>query len=54
RLCSGPCAPIWDFITRHVRHPRTVKKIRGNLLWYPQNWGRGHAKLGGGGPPELG
>ncbi|XP_074874846.1 HAUS augmin-like complex subunit 5 [Buteo buteo] len=34
RLCSGSCAPIWEFITRHVRHPRTVKKIRGNLLWY--------------------
>ncbi|NXV53815.1 HAUS5 protein, partial [Uria aalge] len=35
RLCSGPCPPIWDFVTRHVRHPRNVKKIRGNLLWYP-------------------
>ncbi|XP_054661030.1 HAUS augmin-like complex subunit 5 isoform X2 [Grus americana] len=34
RLCSGPCAPIWEFVTRHVRHPRNVKKIRGNLLWY--------------------
>ncbi|KAM6319714.1 HAUS augmin-like complex subunit 5 [Podargus strigoides] len=22
RLCLGPGAPIWDFITRHVRHPR--------------------------------
>lgn len=34
RLCSGPCADIWLHVTRHVRHPRNVKKIRGNLLWY--------------------
>ncbi|XP_072704271.1 uncharacterized protein [Ciconia boyciana] len=34
RLCSGSCAPIWEFVTRHVRHPRNVQKIRGNLLWY--------------------
>ncbi|NXT45201.1 HAUS5 protein, partial [Pelecanoides urinatrix] len=51
RLCAGPCAPIWDFVTRHVRHPRNVKKIRGNLLWYPphpETWGHpkslGHPK----------
>ncbi|OPJ82414.1 hypothetical protein AV530_013641 [Patagioenas fasciata monilis] len=35
RLCLGSCGPIWEFITQHVRHPRTVKKIRGNLLWNP-------------------
>ncbi|TRZ06599.1 hypothetical protein HGM15179_020508 [Zosterops borbonicus] len=34
RLCSGPTAPIWDFVTRHVRSQRNVKKIRGNLRWY--------------------
>ncbi|XP_066843126.1 HAUS augmin-like complex subunit 5 isoform X2 [Anser cygnoides] len=34
RLCSGPCADIWLYVTRHVRHPQNVKKIRGNLLWY--------------------
>ncbi|XP_032921210.1 uncharacterized protein LOC116999023 isoform X7 [Catharus ustulatus] len=34
RLCAGPTAPIWDFVTRHVRSERNVKKIRGNLRWY--------------------
>ncbi|XP_075764438.1 HAUS augmin-like complex subunit 5 [Pelodiscus sinensis] len=34
RLCSGQCAEIWTYVTRHVRHQRNVKKIRGNLLWY--------------------
>ncbi|XP_061232787.1 HAUS augmin-like complex subunit 5 [Neopsephotus bourkii] len=34
RLCMGPCAPIWDYVIGHVRHPRNVKKIKGNLLWY--------------------
>ncbi|XP_059344978.1 HAUS augmin-like complex subunit 5 [Ammospiza nelsoni] len=31
RLCCGPTAPIWDYVTRHVRNQRNVKKIRGNL-----------------------
>ncbi|XP_030331326.1 HAUS augmin-like complex subunit 5 [Strigops habroptila] len=34
RRCVGSCAPIWEFLIRHVRHPRNVKKIKGNLLWY--------------------
>ncbi|KAM8985782.1 HAUS augmin-like complex subunit 5 [Ara ararauna] len=34
RLCTGPCAPIWEYLIGHVRHPRNVKKIKGNLLWY--------------------
>ncbi|XP_064496591.1 HAUS augmin-like complex subunit 5 isoform X3 [Pseudopipra pipra] len=36
RLCSGPGAPVWEFIIRHVKNSRNVKKIRGNLLWYQQ------------------
>ncbi|XP_048355936.1 HAUS augmin-like complex subunit 5 [Sphaerodactylus townsendi] len=36
RMCSGQCAEIWNYVIRHVRHQRTVKKIRGNLLWYQQ------------------
>ncbi|KAM3669378.1 uncharacterized protein VK521_005468 isoform 1-T1 [Ammospiza maritima maritima] len=34
RLCSGPAAPIWDYVIRHVRNQRNVKKIRGNLRLY--------------------
>ncbi|XP_041317787.1 HAUS augmin-like complex subunit 5, partial [Pyrgilauda ruficollis] len=34
RLCTGPLAPVWDYVTRHVRNHRNVKKIRGNLRWY--------------------
>nr|XP_048684825.1 HAUS augmin-like complex subunit 5 isoform X6 [Caretta caretta] len=34
RMCSGQCAEIWRYVTRHVHHQRNVKKIRGNLLWY--------------------
>ncbi|XP_053825579.1 HAUS augmin-like complex subunit 5 [Vidua macroura] len=34
RLCSGPTAPVWDYVTRHVRNHRNVKKIRGNLRWH--------------------
>ncbi|CAN8178126.1 unnamed protein product [Coccothraustes coccothraustes] len=34
RLCSGPTAPVWDYVTRHVRNQRNVRKIRGNLRWY--------------------
>ncbi|CAM4697423.1 unnamed protein product [Caretta caretta] len=33
RMCSGQCAEIWRYVTRHVHHQRNVKKIRGNLLW---------------------
>nr|XP_041568353.1 HAUS augmin-like complex subunit 5 isoform X1 [Taeniopygia guttata] len=33
RLCSSPTAPVWDFVIRHVRNQRNVKKIRGNLRW---------------------
>nr|XP_056703420.1 HAUS augmin-like complex subunit 5 [Euleptes europaea] len=36
RMCSGQCAEIWNYVIRHVRHQRNVKKIRGNLLWYQQ------------------
>ncbi|XP_070620070.1 HAUS augmin-like complex subunit 5 [Erythrolamprus reginae] len=36
RMCSGQCADIWKYIIQHVHHQRTVKKIRGNLLWYRQ------------------
>ncbi|XP_026541073.1 HAUS augmin-like complex subunit 5 [Notechis scutatus] len=36
RMCSGQCADIWKYIIRHIHHQRTVKKIRGNLLWYQQ------------------
>ncbi|KAJ7304124.1 hypothetical protein JRQ81_011650 [Phrynocephalus forsythii] len=35
RMCSGQCAEIWSYVIRHVHHQRNVKKIRGNLLWYP-------------------
>ncbi|XP_066843130.1 HAUS augmin-like complex subunit 5 isoform X6 [Anser cygnoides] len=52
RLCSGPCADIWLYVTRHVRHPQNVKKIRGNLLWYRHleetEAGRGGAGAGSG------
>ncbi|XP_063022529.1 uncharacterized protein LOC134423491 isoform X2 [Melospiza melodia melodia] len=34
RLCSGPAAPIWDYVIRHVWNQRNVKKIRGNLHLY--------------------
>ncbi|XP_056366807.1 HAUS augmin-like complex subunit 5 [Oenanthe melanoleuca] len=48
RLCSGHTAPLWDFVTRHVRSDRNVKKIRGNLRWY------GHLQEmeGAAGPPS--
>uniref|UniRef100_A0A8C9PI76 Uncharacterized protein n=1 Tax=Spermophilus dauricus TaxID=99837 RepID=A0A8C9PI76_SPEDA len=32
-LCLGQEADIWAYILQHV-HSRSVKKIRGNLLWY--------------------
>ncbi|XP_037676040.1 HAUS augmin-like complex subunit 5 isoform X2 [Choloepus didactylus] len=34
RLCLGQGADIWAYILRHVHSQRSVKKIRGNLLWY--------------------
>ncbi|XP_004595193.2 HAUS augmin-like complex subunit 5 [Ochotona princeps] len=34
RLCLGQGADIWAYVLRHVYSQRTVKKIRGNLLWY--------------------
>ncbi|KAL0610208.1 HAUS augmin-like complex subunit 5 [Plecturocebus cupreus] len=34
RLCLGQGADIWAYIMQHVHSQRTVKKIRGNLLWY--------------------
>uniref|UniRef100_A0A673VA79 HAUS augmin like complex subunit 5 n=1 Tax=Suricata suricatta TaxID=37032 RepID=A0A673VA79_SURSU len=34
RLCLGQGADIWAYVLRHVHSQRTVKKIRGNLLWY--------------------
>ncbi|CAN2388030.1 spindle assembly, partial [Pristimantis euphronides] len=35
RLFIGQCADIWKYVTRHVHSQRTVKNIKGNLLWYP-------------------
>uniref|UniRef100_A0A8U8BEZ5 Uncharacterized protein n=1 Tax=Geospiza parvula TaxID=87175 RepID=A0A8U8BEZ5_GEOPR len=52
RLCSGPTAPVWDYVTRHVRNQRNVKKIRGNLRWYPKFWGI--SKKSGGGSQKFG
>ncbi|XP_075393362.1 HAUS augmin-like complex subunit 5 [Tenrec ecaudatus] len=34
RLCLGQGADIWAYIFRHVHSQRSVKKVRGNLLWY--------------------
>ncbi|CAD7692777.1 unnamed protein product [Nyctereutes procyonoides] len=34
RLCLGQGADIWAYVLRHVHSQRSVKKIRGNLLWY--------------------
>ncbi|XP_008826248.1 HAUS augmin-like complex subunit 5 [Nannospalax galili] len=34
RLCLGQGADIWAYIMQHVRSQRSIKKIRGNLLWY--------------------
>ncbi|XP_004601065.2 HAUS augmin-like complex subunit 5 [Sorex araneus] len=33
-LCLGQGADIWTYVLRHVRSQKSVKKIRGNLLWY--------------------
>ncbi|XP_073914943.1 HAUS augmin-like complex subunit 5 isoform X2 [Castor canadensis] len=34
RLCLGQGADIWAYVLQHVHSQRSVKKIRGNLLWY--------------------
>ncbi|XP_076988218.1 HAUS augmin-like complex subunit 5 isoform X2 [Tamandua tetradactyla] len=34
RLCLGQGADIWAYVLRHVYSQRSIKKIRGNLLWY--------------------
>ncbi|ELV09369.1 HAUS augmin-like complex subunit 5 [Tupaia chinensis] len=34
RLCLGQGTDIWAYVLQHVHSQRTVKKIRGNLLWY--------------------
>uniref|UniRef100_A0A4X2LS74 HAUS augmin like complex subunit 5 n=1 Tax=Vombatus ursinus TaxID=29139 RepID=A0A4X2LS74_VOMUR len=33
-MCMGPMADVWTFLTKKIHNQRTVKKIRGNLLWY--------------------
>ncbi|XP_052254229.1 uncharacterized protein LOC127860274 isoform X1 [Dreissena polymorpha] len=30
-LCRGPCAPIWQWVIKHVRSTETVKTVTGNL-----------------------
>ncbi|XP_014693739.2 HAUS augmin-like complex subunit 5 [Equus asinus] len=46
RLCLGQGADIWTYILRHVHSQRSVKKIRGNLLWYGhQGSPEAHRKL---------
>ncbi|XP_027287040.1 HAUS augmin-like complex subunit 5 isoform X2 [Cricetulus griseus] len=34
RMCLGQGADIWAYIVQHVRSQRSVKTVRGNLLWY--------------------
>ncbi|XP_036034127.1 HAUS augmin-like complex subunit 5 isoform X3 [Onychomys torridus] len=34
RLCLGQGADIWAYIVQHVHSQRSIKMIRGNLLWY--------------------
>ncbi|XP_051018757.1 HAUS augmin-like complex subunit 5 [Acomys russatus] len=34
RLCLGQGADIWAYVVKHVRSQRSIKTIRGNLLWY--------------------
>nr|XP_048294038.1 HAUS augmin-like complex subunit 5 isoform X2 [Myodes glareolus] len=34
RLCLGQGSDIWAYIVQHVRNQRSIKTIRGNLLWY--------------------
>ncbi|CAH7364598.1 Haus5 [Phodopus roborovskii] len=34
RLCLGQGADIWAYIVQHVHSQRSIKTIRGNLLWY--------------------
>ncbi|XP_044112275.1 HAUS augmin-like complex subunit 5 [Neovison vison] len=46
RLCLGQGADIWAYVLRHVHSQRSVKKIRGNLLWYGhQDSPEAHRKL---------
>ncbi|KAL1769073.1 HAUS augmin-like complex subunit 5, partial [Sigmodon hispidus] len=33
-LCLGQGADIWAYVLQHVRSQRSIKTIRGNLLWY--------------------
>ncbi|XP_052271352.1 probable ubiquitin carboxyl-terminal hydrolase FAF-X [Dreissena polymorpha] len=30
-LCRGPCAPIWQWVIKHIRSTETVKTVTGNL-----------------------
>ncbi|KAG8524363.1 HAUS augmin-like complex subunit 5 [Galemys pyrenaicus] len=34
RLCLGQGADIWAYVLQHVHSQSTIRKIRGNLLWY--------------------
>ncbi|CAO2625911.1 HAUS augmin-like complex subunit 5, partial [Lemmus lemmus] len=34
RLCLGQGSDIWAYVVQHVRNQRSIKTIRGNLLWY--------------------
>ncbi|XP_012664655.1 HAUS augmin-like complex subunit 5 [Otolemur garnettii] len=34
RLCLGQGADIWAYVLQRVHSQRTIRKIRGNLLWY--------------------
>ncbi|XP_071065328.1 HAUS augmin-like complex subunit 5 isoform X2 [Dasypus novemcinctus] len=46
RLCLGQGADIWAYVLQHVYSQRSVKKIRGNLLWYGhQDRPEAHRKL---------
>ncbi|XP_006899737.1 PREDICTED: HAUS augmin-like complex subunit 5 [Elephantulus edwardii] len=46
RLCLGQGAHIWAYILQHVHSQRSVKKVRGNLLWYGhQDSSEAHRKL---------
>lgn len=34
RLCLGQGSDIWAYVVQYVRNQRSIKTIRGNLLWY--------------------
>ncbi|XP_074074976.1 LOW QUALITY PROTEIN: HAUS augmin-like complex subunit 5 [Macrotis lagotis] len=34
RMCLGPMADVWTFLTQRIHNQRTIRKIRGNLFWY--------------------